>query len=53
MARTWLDSAICARDEEALEMWLSTYQNATTVSEAMVSFAKSYDARTGAMTGGS
>eukprot|EP00438_Fugacium_kawagutii_P029637 Skav202680 [mRNA] locus=scaffold1791:647385:680064:+ [translate_table: standard] len=49
VARTWLDSAICARDEEALETWLSTYNGTATVSEALVSFAKSYDAWTAMM----
>ena len=46
VARSWLDSAVAARDEEALEAWLAAYGKApqAVVSQGLVAFAKSYDA---------
>ena len=45
VARSWLDSAVAVRDEEALEAWLAAYGKAgAVVSQGLVAFAKSYDA---------
>ena len=41
VARTWLDSAIAARDEEALQQWLGNY-TVPVVSQALVAFARAY-----------
>lgn len=41
VARTWLDSAIAARDEEALQQWLGNYAMPV-VSQALVAFARAY-----------
>ncbi|CAK8993453.1 unnamed protein product, partial [Durusdinium trenchii] len=41
LARTWLDSALEARDEEALQAWLRMHQG--WAPEAMVAFAQSYE----------
>lgn len=43
LARTWLDSALEARDEEALQAWLRMHQG--WAPEAMVAFAQSYASR--------
>ena len=41
VSRTWLDSAVEARDEESLEAWLRL--KSSEADEATVAFAKSYE----------
>ena len=50
VARSWLDSVVAVRDEDALEAWLAAYGTCGTgavVSQGLVAFAKSYDAWSG------
>lgn len=47
VARSWLDSVVAVRDEEALEAWLAAYGTGAVVSQGLVAFAKSYDAWSG------
>lgn len=42
VARTWLDSAIAAHDQEAVEQWLLVHQSSGLVSMAVVSYATAY-----------
>ena len=42
VARTWLDSAIAARDLEALQQWLSVHEKGDVVAPAIVSYARAY-----------
>ncbi|CAJ1380493.1 unnamed protein product [Effrenium voratum] len=43
VARAWLDSAVAARDEGAVEQWLEQHAEGGVVSKAVVAFARAYD----------